>query len=109
MPLISRDSPAIQTTLLCLCIAGVAGSKNGGSEGLHRAVYLLGPGNKRRISSLVSTTRHILVSVSEYVLSIRIPLLDGKTTEQAKENLRARYLATMKANYMLWPAAQVML
>ena len=68
----------------------------------------------RCIFSRKSLVRHapwlrkvFLVSFCLFV-DVRIPLLDGKGVEKAKENLRARYVATMTANYMLWPAAQVM-
>ena len=79
-------------------------------------MHVLGPGNKRSLPTLVSCPPHchlsyLLTTLFPWLLlfftTVRIPLLDGKGVEKAKENLLVRYVPTMKANYMLWPAAQV--
>lgn len=36
-----------------------------------------------------------------------IPKLEGKTNEQALQNVKERIIPTMKANYCLWPIVQV--
>lgn len=36
-----------------------------------------------------------------------LPKLEGKTNEEAMDNVRARLWSTMKANWCLWPVAQV--
>ena len=49
----------------------------------------------------------LLLFIFLLLLLLSIPKLEGKTNQQCVENIKLRIWPTMKANWMLWPLAQV--
>ena len=41
------------------------------------------------------------------IFCFSLPKLEGKSNNEALDNVKARILPTMKANWCLWPIAQV--
>ncbi|OLY77988.1 Protein SYM1 [Smittium mucronatum] len=68
--------------------------------------YKLGKEGWKTVAKRVAADQFVFAPIAVGTFIISMGVMEGKNLSQIKQNLKDRYIITMLAGYLLWPAAQ---